>query len=272
MDNIIVADFKNERSAMTGLDRLTELDRRGEVLVYNEVLIRRTSEFYSDVLEKQADTPGWQAASGMAIGGFAGIFGGPVGAVAGMMAGAAVGAAADVFRYSFDEAFVEKATGKIPVGSTAIIAEVGESDVRVIDRRLGPLATEIWRSGIYAEHRKLARSRIEALKAKIKATEKAVRQARADDMAAIKAGLAHKRDQLDALFSDIDNTILKKEMAEDKATLGAVRSELKFELEGKQMHRVSEKVLKYKNKIAEDKAELEQLNSNRKRAKGAGAK
>src|SRR5262245_13301711 len=102
MDNIIVATFKDEKSAMEGLDRLKALDRRGDVIVYNKVVLRKSSDEYFEYLEKETETRGWRAVDGMGLGGLIGLFGGPAGVVVGMVAGAAVGAVADIGRYSFD--------------------------------------------------------------------------------------------------------------------------------------------------------------------------
>ena len=271
MDNIIVAVFKNERTAMKGLDRLTDLDRRGEVLVYNEVLVRKPYQEVFDVLEKQTDTQGWQSVAGMGFGGLVGFVGGPVGVVTGMIAGAAVGAVGDIVAYSFDEDFVEKATNDLPVGSAAIIAEVGEPDETFIDDQFRPLGADIWRSSIYGERKRLLRSRIDALKAKIKSTEKAVKQARKDDRDAIKSGLTHFRKKLDAFVADIDDNIIRKELAEDKATLEVVRSETKFKINKEKVHLARKRAAKLKTAVSKDKAELKKLNSNGQRSKSAGA-
>src|SRR5881392_1580818 len=117
MDNIIVATFNDEKSAIEGLDRLTALDRRGEILVYNRVLLRKISNEDFEFFNKETDGRGWQAVGEMAFGGLVGLFGGPVGVVVGIIVGAAKGASADIGRYILDKAFVKKVTSQARPGT-----------------------------------------------------------------------------------------------------------------------------------------------------------
>ena len=161
MDNIIIATFRDDTSATNGFEKLNELDKRGEILIYNQVLLRKLQDGRLEYLKTNAEARGWHAVAGMPIGGLMGLLGGPVGVVVGIIAGSVVGALAGMGRYSFDKAFIEKVTRDLPAGTTSIIAELSEMDTAVIDNLLESLGAEITRSSFQAERRQFIRSRID---------------------------------------------------------------------------------------------------------------
>ena len=58
MDNIIVATFDNETSAIEGVHKLNELDHQGDIFTYNCVLLRRNPDGSFDYLKDTRDLTG----------------------------------------------------------------------------------------------------------------------------------------------------------------------------------------------------------------------
>ncbi len=74
-----------------------------------------------------------------------GVLGGPVGVLLGLGAGAAIGAAVDLDRADEGDAVLTQMSMAIPVGSSALIAEVDEYAVEVVDGEMDALGGTITR-------------------------------------------------------------------------------------------------------------------------------
>ena len=153
MENIIVATFTDEKSAVEGLHKLNKLQGEGDISIYDRVLIRKNADTTFEVL-KDDNTHGWRTLAGMTFGGLIGAFGGPIGFAVGLYAGTAVGAIADIGHYAFEKDFIQNFTKDIPSGSWAVIAHVDENSAIFIDGYLKPLGATILRSNIYTEQGK----------------------------------------------------------------------------------------------------------------------
>jgi len=237
MDNIIVASFKDEKSATEGMKRLKALESLDDIVIYNELLLQKTSNGNFEYLEKNTEGGKWHTLREIGLGGLVGLFGGPAGVVIGMMAGPAVGGVADLGRESFDEAFIDKVTLEAPIGTTSIIAEIGEPDASLVDQQLEPLGAQIFRNSTHTEQKRFIRSRIKTWMAERKVTKEEVRQSRADDIAAVKDGYHYLRDEQEARLTDIKGTI-REERAEDKESFAAVHDELSRKIDKAKIHRL----------------------------------
>ena len=246
MENIIVATFDNDKTAIDGVHKLNDLDWRGDIVVYNNVLLRRNPNGTFDYLKDERTLDGWNAMGGMLVGTAIGVLGGPVGALAGMIAGLTIGGFADVAQYGFDYDFLENFKNGLPVGTTSLIMTVSEPSEVFIDNALLPLGASIYRSNVYAEQDKYVQSQLDTLDAGIEEAERQVREAAAEDKAALKARVAQLRAKRDAKVAQI-----KADMQEDRESIKADIERVKAKLQGK-VEEARRKVLE--RRLAADEA------------------
>ncbi len=112
-----------------------------------------------------------------------GGLGGPLGVFLGLGTGAVIGAAVDRDRADLDDGALSQMSATIPVGKTAIVAEVDEYAVEVLDGEMGSLGGTITRRPA-AE----GGAEMEAAEASAKEARRVMREAK-------KAEFAQKREQ-----------------------------------------------------------------------------
>ncbi len=260
MDNIIVATFNNEKTAVEGVLKLNELDHQGAIATYNNVLIRRNQDGTFDYLKDTRDLTGWNAMGGMLLGTMIGVIGGPVGALAGLLAGLTVGGFADVAQYSFDYNFLETFKDGLPKGTTSLIAQVSEPNEELIDKALQPMGAQVWRSNVYAQQDKYVQNQVDMLDAGILEAEKELRDAAADEKTKIQAKLADLRARRDAKVAEI-----KANFQEDVDDMNAQIDRFKQTLQGKvdeTRRKVLERRLAYnETKVKKYETQAEKLNA-----------
>lgn len=260
MDNIIVATFDNEKTAIEGVHKLNELDNQGDIFTYNNVLLRRNQDGSFDYLKDTRDLTGWNAMGGMLIGTVLGVIGGPVGALAGLFAGLTVGGFADLAQYSFDYDFLEDFKDGLPKGTTSLIAQVSEPNEVFINNALQPLGAKIWRSNVYAQQDKYVQNQIDSLDAGILETEKELQSAAADQKAKVQTKLADLRARRDTKVAEI-----KADFQEDVDEMNAQIDRFKQTLKGK-VDETRRKVLERRlasneKKLKKYEAQAEKLNA-----------
>jgi uncharacterized membrane protein len=260
MDNIIIATFDNEKTAREGVLKLNEIDHRGDIITYNNVLIRRNSDGSFDYLKDTRDLTGWKAMRGMLLGTVIGAIGGPVGALAGLLAGLTAGGLADLAQYSFDYDFLENFKDGLPRGTTSLIAQVSEPNETLINNALKPLGAQIWRSNVYAQHDMYVQNQIDMLDAGILEAEKELKDAAANEKAKIQAKLVDLRARRDAKVAEI-----KADFQEDVDEMNAQIDRFKKTLQGKvdeTRRKVLERRLAYnENQLKKYEAQAEKLNT-----------
>ena len=260
MDNIIVATFDNEKTAIEGVHKLNELDHQGDIITYSNVLLRRNQDGSFDYLKDTRDLTGWNAMGGMLIGTVLGVVGGPVGALAGLFAGLTVGGFTDLAQYSFDYDFLENFKAGLPKGTTSLIAQVSEPNEVFVNNALQPLGAKIWRSNVYAQQDKYVQNQIDMLDAGISEAEKELKDAAAEEKAKIQAKVTDLRTRRDAKVAEI-----KADFQEDVDEMNAQIDRFKQTLQGK-VDETRRKVLERRlahneNKLKKYEAQAAKLNA-----------
>ena len=137
---------------------------------------------------------GGGAAGGGLIGMLVGVLGGPVGVLLGLGAGAAIGAAVDLDRADEGDEVLTQMSMAIPVGSSALIAEVDEYAVEVVDGEMAALGGTVIRRS--------AEEVLAELEAAEEAAEASAREARRLMREAKKAERAEKREQSKEMWDE----------------------------------------------------------------------
>jgi len=203
MNNIIIATFTSDKAAIDGVHKLNDLDWRGDIVVYNNVLLRRNLDGTFSYLKDERDISGWKTMGGMLLGTAVGVLGGPVGALAGMIAGLTIGGFADVAQYGFDYDFLESFKDGLPPGTTSLIMQVSEPSEAFINAALEPLGAVVLRSNVYAEKDRFVQSQLDALDADIDESERELDLAAAEDKAKFQAKVAKLRTKRQAKVAEI---------------------------------------------------------------------
>jgi len=147
-DNVVVVGFAETSKAYEALSVLKQCDEDGRVELRSAAVVERKPDGELSVLESADNFALLGTASGSMIGMLIGVLGGPVGVLLGWGAGALTGELYDVGRSEVSaEALVELGRA-IPIGSTALIANVKEPTIEVVDDEMSKLGGEVTRRSV----------------------------------------------------------------------------------------------------------------------------
>jgi uncharacterized membrane protein len=143
--NVVVIGFTEPSKAYQALSVLKSCNADGRIGLESAAVVERTPEGALLIPESADNAELVGMASGSVVGTLIGVLGGPVGMLLGWGAGAMMGGAFDVDRaVTSDEALTVLGTA-IPAGSTAVIANIEEPAVEVIDGEMTKLGGEVTR-------------------------------------------------------------------------------------------------------------------------------
>jgi uncharacterized membrane protein len=149
-ENIVVVRFDEAAEARVAWDVLKQCDADERINLKSAAMVQRTSAGDLHTVDDYDNLGPVGMGSGGLIGMLIGILGGPVGVLLGWGAGATLGGAFDIDRsITSDEALTVLSTA-IPSGSTAILADVEEYAVEVIDGEMKTLDGVVTRQPIDA--------------------------------------------------------------------------------------------------------------------------
>ena len=144
-ENVVVVRFTESSKAYQALSVLKECDAEGRIGLQSAALVERTAQGELRIPESADNIGPIGTASGSLIGMLVGVLGGPVGALVGWGAGAMMGGAFDVDRAVTSDEALTVLGQAIPPESTAVIAQVVEPAVEVIDAEMSKLGGEVTR-------------------------------------------------------------------------------------------------------------------------------
>jgi uncharacterized membrane protein len=145
VDNVVVVRFTDPSKAYQALSVLKGCDADGRIALKAAAVVERTPEGELRTPESADNVGLVGTASGSLIGMLVGVLGGPVGLLLGWGTGAMVGGAYDIDRLEETDEALGVLGRAIPAGSTAVIANVVEPAVEVIDGEMAKLEGEVTR-------------------------------------------------------------------------------------------------------------------------------
>ena len=143
--NVVVVTFAESSKAYQALSQLKRADAENRVGVRSAALVERQADGKIKVQEGSDNVIGSGIAGGSLIGILVGVLGGPLGLLLGWGAGVLAGGAVDVFHADRTDEALTQMGGAVPVGQTALIAEVDEYVVEVIDDEMRTLGGTVAR-------------------------------------------------------------------------------------------------------------------------------
>ncbi len=169
-DNVVVVRFAEPSKAYEALSVLKGCDDDGRIGLKSAAVVERTQSGELRVPESADSAELAGTVSGSVIGMLIGILGGPVGMLLGWGGGALIGGAIDIDRAVTSDEALTVLGQAIPPGSTAVIADVEEPAVEVIDGEMKKLDGQVTRRPVDEVMAELAAAE--------DAAEKAAREAR----------------------------------------------------------------------------------------------
>ena len=270
MNNILVATFNNDQTAIEGLHKLNALQRQGDIDVYNNVLLRRNLDGTFSYLKDEREPEGWATLGGVILGPLVGALGGPVGVIVGMFAGLALGGMTDVAKYSYDYEFLDSFKNGLPVGTTTIIAEVTEPSDVFVNNALAPLCAVVFRSDIYGEKDRYFQSEVDYLDQQIDETNKEIDASVEADRQKLKAKVAELKAKRDKRVAEIKASI-QEDIDSMKADVAAVKSNLKADIDSAKRRRLEARLAKTEQRIEKYEAQEAKLEAEVAKFKTAPA-
>jgi uncharacterized membrane protein len=144
-ENVVVVGFTEPSKAYEALSVLKECDSAGRIGLESAAVVERTETGELRIAEGADNVGPVGTASGSLIGMLIGVLGGPVGVLLGWGAGATMGGVFDVDRAATSDEALAVLGRAIPPGSTAVIAQVEEPAVEVIDGEMNKLDGDVTR-------------------------------------------------------------------------------------------------------------------------------
>jgi uncharacterized membrane protein len=135
MSEYIGIIFPTEAKANEGSRVLKDLHAEGSIALSGMVVVAKGATGTLSV-KKSLDKRYLGTAAGALIGGLAGLPSGPIGVVFGAAGGALLGRAADAINLGDLTIFFDKVSRELPLGNTAIVAEVTEQKRGNIDTHM----------------------------------------------------------------------------------------------------------------------------------------
>lgn len=160
MNTYIAVVFSSEEKAHQALRKLWDLDEAGALTVHGAAVVRRDDMGHIHVADRSSDL-GMRMAIGVGVGALLGLIAGPVGVAAGVagaaamsvaaatgvgaLAGGGIGATADAFKATNRENAAEEAGFALEHGQSAVVADISEDWMQVLDDAMRPFGGTIHR-------------------------------------------------------------------------------------------------------------------------------
>jgi uncharacterized membrane protein len=182
-ENVVVVRFSEPSKAYEALSVLKESDAEGHMGLKSAAVVERTQQGELRIADSAENVGLVGTAGGSLIGLLVGVLGGPVGMLLGWGAGALVGGSFDLDRADESDEALGVLGRAIPPGSTALIADVTEPAVELIDAKMDLLGGEVTRRSVVDVVAELGTAH-EAADAAAREARRTVREKRKAEMTA----------------------------------------------------------------------------------------
>lgn len=149
VENVVAVRFPEPSKAYQALSVLKECDADGRVELRAAAVVERGPDGSLRIPEGTDNVGLSGTVGGGLIGMLVGILGGPIGMLLGWGGGALIGGALDVRRAEQAEDVLGQIGRAIPPGSTAVVANVVEPAVEVVDGEMSKLGGEVTRRPLH---------------------------------------------------------------------------------------------------------------------------
>lgn len=225
MNKMVVAVFDSESAAFEGLSALRDLHKEGDITLYAAAVVVK-DETGKISVKQQADDGPVGTAVGLLTGSLIGILGGPAGMALGASVGVLTGLLFDLDRSGVGATFLDDVSKALTAGKAAVVVEVDESWTTPVDTRLHKLGGMVFRRlrSEVVEDQFVRESA--AFDADLQALEQELKQASAENRAAIQKDIDQVKKQI-AATQDLAKARLDQAEAEMDARVKALQDQAK---------------------------------------------
>jgi len=203
VEKLIVVIFDDQTKAYAGFEALRQLDRDGEISVYEAQMIQKEAAGTIRYIDNTDRLALPVIGGSTAVGVFIGLLGGPLGALIGGMAAGLIGSIADLEHSGVTDEFLNDVNTAMTTGKFAVVADVSEDWVTPLDTEMEKIGGVVFRRA-RTEVKRMHHDRdVAAHQAEMEQLKAERAQARADRQAKIDARIDALRKKLaDALERD----------------------------------------------------------------------
>ena len=146
--NVIAVTFAEDSKAFDALTAIKELDSQGQIELIGGAVVSRGEDGRVDAKDTIGEDGYTGTATGGVIGLLIGILGGPLGILIGGATGLLIGSLFDVEDDDETRSVLTDLSRSVQVGRDALLAEVVEQSVEVIDTAMSRLNGEVLRRSV----------------------------------------------------------------------------------------------------------------------------
>jgi uncharacterized membrane protein len=146
--NVIAVTFAEDSKAFDALTAIKELDSQGQIELIGGAVVSRGDDGRVDAKDTIGEDGYTGTATGGVIGLLIGILGGPLGILIGGATGLLIGSLFDVDDDDDTRSVLTDLSRSVQVGRDALLAEVVEQSVEVIDTAMSRLSGEVLRRSV----------------------------------------------------------------------------------------------------------------------------
>jgi uncharacterized membrane protein len=197
MEKLIVVSFDDETKANAGFQALRQLDRAGEISVYEMRIIVKEPSGSIRFIDTTDEMAFPVIGGATVVGAFVGLLSGPVGVVTGGMAGALISSIVHAGRLGITDEFVSDVSTDLVPGKFAVVADISEDRLTPLDTRMEETGGVVFRQPRSAVVDTLLGLDPAAHRAELEQLEAERAQARSDRLAKIDARIEAQRRKLE---------------------------------------------------------------------------
>jgi uncharacterized membrane protein len=217
VEKLIVIVFDDQTKAFAGFEALRQLDRDGEISVYEAQMIRKeptgSIEYIDNVDKVTFPIVGGTSAVGVIVG----LLGGPLGALLGGMAGGLISSIAAAEHAGVTDDYVNDVNTAMTPGKFAVVADISEDWVTPLDTRMEEIGGVVFRRTRTEVKRMHHDQDVAAHRAEMEQLKAERAQARSERRAKIDARIDTLRRKLEAaLERDRRSMLLRQDERDTK--------------------------------------------------------
>ena len=142
---VIAVPFEDRSKAYEALSELKGAGLEGRVEVLSATIVTRDTQGRLEAPEEGDNLVGAATVGGGLIGTLIGVIGGPIGMLFGWTGGLLVGGAFDIRRADDSDSVLGEISRYIPLGGTAVVAELNEYATEVVDELMTEQGGTVYR-------------------------------------------------------------------------------------------------------------------------------
>jgi len=145
VEKLIAIIFDDQPKAFAGFEALRQLDRDGEVSVFEAQMIQKEAAGTIRYIDNTNRVAFPAIAGSTAVGMFIGLLGGPVGVLLGGMTAGLIGSIAELEHSGVTDEFLNEVNTAMTAGKFAVVADVAEDWVTPLDREMEKIGGVVFR-------------------------------------------------------------------------------------------------------------------------------